>query len=358
MRAPVPFHSAKLLLYYIDAVGKVKHKKLQRCSQKAILYLGRTFDDGKVVLALRYGSTQRSLLAAIICFIAFSLSARPGEHDGSKIQPEQLTRGIPVRAGQDLTGSQFVRYVSGMNPQEREAAVLEEISKGNVPDFLRILVPVELQGERANGQRLSATIFVMPDYLAIGSNSDFLRIPMNLHTAVAVAERFGFVLPTRKMVDAIYLQSQYHLAPQPLPAGPQMRSTAYYWEHNEMIQDQMHTLGALLGALVSGDKKDVVMSNRLATYVGRIAIYGWHRAPGQPIQPLSTVHGAYYEDYSHGIRLISQWALVDGSLESIRGLLQNPSTAKILSDEGPMHLDWRQLAESQNSSAVRVTQSN
>ena len=45
--------------------------------------------------------------------------------------------------------------------------------------------------------------------LAIGSASNFLRIPMNLHTAVTVAERFGFVLPTRKMMDAIYLQSRY-----------------------------------------------------------------------------------------------------------------------------------------------------
>ena len=27
----------------------------------------------------------------------------------------------------------------------------------------------------------------MPDYLAIGSDKDFLRIPMNLHTATAIA---------------------------------------------------------------------------------------------------------------------------------------------------------------------------
>lgn len=308
-----------------------------------------------MILALQQKSIQRGLLAAFICLVVFSLSASPGEHDGSKIQPEQLTRSIPARRAQDLTGSQFVGYVSGMNPQEREAAILGEISKGNVPEFLRTLVPVELQGQRANGQKLTATIFVMPDYLAIGSNSDFLRIPMNLHTAVTVAEHFGFVLPTRKMVDAIYLQSRYHLAPQPLPAGPEMRSTAYYWEHNQMIEDQMHALGAWLGALVSGDKKDVVMSNRLALYVGRIAIYGWHRAPGQPIQPLSTVHGANYEDYSHGIRLVSQWALVDGKLEPIRDMLQDPSTARVFSDEGPIQVDWGRLADGQDSSALQPT---
>jgi hypothetical protein len=245
-----------------------------------------------------------------------------------------------------------------MSPPEREQAILEEISKGNLPMFLRKLVPVELRGESPSGKSLTATIFVTPDYLAIGSDSDFLRIPMNLHTAVTIAERFGFVLPTRKMVDAIYVESRYHLAPQPLPAGPEMRSTAYYWTHNQMIEDQVRVIGARLGALISGDKKDVVLSNRLATYIGRIAIYGWHRGPGQPIQPLSTVHGANYADYSHGIRLVSHWALVNGKLESIRDLLQNPSTASLLSDEGPIHLNWSVLATRQNNLAIVSPLSN
>ena len=301
---------------------------------------------------MRHCSTQRSLFVIFIGLLALSLSASPDEHTGTSSQPEQLTRSIPEREAQDLTGSQFAQYVSKMNSKEREEAILEEISKGNLPEFLRKLAPVKFQCELENGQRLTATIFVTPDYLAIGSDSDFLRIPMNLHTAVTVAERFGFILPTKKMVDAIYLQSRYHLAPQPLPAGPEMRSTEFYSTHNHMIEDQEHAVGVPLGALVSGDKKDVVMSNRLAMNLGRIAIYGWHRGPGQPIQPLSTVHGANYADYSHGIRLISEWALVNGKLQSIRQLLQNPSTAKILSDEGPIRLDWRVLAAVQDGPAI------
>ena len=321
-------------------------------SSDTVEYRHSVFDVMKVASALRHCSTQRDLFVIFVCLVAFSLSANPGEHSGTSIQPQQLTRGIPSRAVQDLTGSQFAQYVSKMNPQEREEAILEEISKGNLPEFLRKLVPVQLHCELANGQSIAATIFVTPDYLAIGSDSDFLRIPMNLHTAVTIAERFGFILPTRKMVDAIYLQSRYHLIPQPLPAGPQMRSTEYYSTHNHMIEDQVHTVGAPLGSLVSGDKKDVVMSNRLAMNLGRIAIYGWHRGPGQPIQPLSTVHGANYADYSHGIRLISEWALVNGKLQSIRELLQNPSTARLLSDEGPIHLNFGLLAAAQDGSAV------
>jgi hypothetical protein len=271
---------------------------------------------------------------------------------------EDLTRAIPARSLQDLTGSQFVRHVSMMNAGEREQAIWDELSKGNLPQFLRMLVPVELQCHLAGGKQLAATIFVTPDYLAIGSDADFLRIPMNLHTALAIAERFGFVLPTRKMVDAIYLQSRHRLVPQPLPAGDQMRSTQYYWAHNELIDGQAQTLGAQLGELVSGDKKDVVLTNRLAQHLGRIAIYGWHRAAGQPIQPLSTVHGANYADYSHGIRLVSRWAMIDGKPKLVREILRDPSTAQALSDEGPIHLDWRALAARLDTTVIEPASNN
>ena len=280
----------------------------------------------------------------VLCLLVLPLSARPAELGGLPLRVEDLTRAIPARSLQDLTGSQFVRHVATMSAGQREQAIWDELSKGNLPQFLRRLAPVELQCELAGGKKLVATIFVTPDYLAIGSDRDFLRIPMNLHTALAIAERFGFVLPTRKMVDAIYLQSRHRLVPQPLPAGDQMRSTQYYWAHNELIEDQAQALGAQLGELVSGDKKDVVLSNRLAQHLGRIAIYGWHRGAGQPIQPLSTVHGANYADYSHGIRLVSRWALVDGKPKLVRDILHDPSTARALSDEGPIQLDWRALA--------------
>jgi hypothetical protein len=176
----------------------------------------------------------------------------------------------------------------------------------------------------------------MPDYLAIGSDNDFLRIPMNLHTAIAIAARFGFFLPTKKMVDAIYLQSGAHFAPQPLPAGPQMRSTGYYLAHNQIIEEQARALGVRLGMLVSGDKKDIVITNLLTNNVGRLAIYGWHRGPGDPIQPLSTFHGANYADYSHGVRLVSAMVMINGELQSIYDVLQNSFKAKVLSDEGPI----------------------
>ena len=247
---------------------------------------------------------------------------------------DELIRDIPARHPEALTGSQFAESISMLDGPQRERAVLRELLAGNLPSFLRRLAPVELTERTDDGRPLSTTIFVMPDYLAIGSDADFLRIPMNLETAIAIAARFSFVLPTRKMVDAIYTQSAFHFVPAPLTAGPQMRSTDYYRTHNEMIEKQAQIRGIPLGPLVSGHKKDVVVTNLLARNEGRIAIYGWHRPNGSPIQPLSIVHGACYADYSHGIRFVSAMAIEDGVFQSVRDLLQDSRLANALSDEG------------------------
>jgi hypothetical protein len=235
-----------------------------------------------------------------------------------------------------LTGSQFADYVSGMDARQREQAILKELLNGNLPSFLKNLIPVALSYRSPNGKTVTATVFVMPEYLAIGSDKDFLRIPMNLYTAAAVATRMGFILPTRKIVNAIYEQSAFHFAPEPMTAGPQMRSTEYYQTHNNKIEEQSRSLGVTQGALVSGHKKDVVVTNLLFNNPGRIAIYGWHRLNGAPIQPLSTVHGACYADYSHGIRLVSETVMVDGQSKSAYDVLKDPVLSRALSDEGPI----------------------
>jgi hypothetical protein len=157
---------------------------------------------------------------------------------------------------------------------------------------------------------------------------------MNLYTAVEIAGEFGFILPTTKIVDALFKQATFHLRPQPMPPGPQMRSTACYLAHNQKIQEQRLALACPLGALISGHKKDVVITRGLAQRKGKIAIYGWHRPSGDPIQPLCTTHSANYADYSHGIRLVSDTVLLSGKLTSIYEILEEPGLAKILSDEG------------------------
>lgn len=243
---------------------------------------------------------------------------------------------IPSRAPAAPTGSEFARRVEARSGAAREEEIEAELLAGDMPQFLRRLVPITISGELPDGQNVDVTICVLTDYLAIGSDRDFLTIPMRLATALTVASRFGFTLPTRKMVDAIYRQAEVHLAPQPLPAGDQMRSTEYYCHHNELIAEQRMALGVLPGVLTAGHKKDLVITNRLWRYPDRVAIYGWHRADECPIQPLSIVHGARYADYSHGVRLVSTTICVNGKPISIFEALADPGLSQVLSGEGPL----------------------
>lgn len=249
---------------------------------------------------------------------------------------DQLAERIPARSGSAPGGVAAMDGLLGLGGVERDAAITRQIEAGNVPDFLRQLVPVTLSGKAGDGRPVQVTICVMPDYLAIGDDRDFVRTPLGLPAAAEIALRFGFLLPTTRMVDAIYDQAKVHLAPQPMPAGSAMVSTDYLLRHNATVDDQLGPEAGLGAELVAGQKKDLVLSNRLWAIPGRVAIYGWHRQSGKPIQPLSTVHGAHYADYSHGIRLVSATAFVDDQPVQLTDLLQDPSLAPVLSSEGPI----------------------
>jgi hypothetical protein len=258
--------------------------------------------------------------------------------------------GLPPRPADAQTGTEFAHRIWVFSAAERQQAALAEIRRGNVPDFLRRLRPVWLHSEA--GPPAAVRICVTPDYLAVGSDEDFLRVPLAFPTATQIAGELGFVLPTAKIVDAIYEQSAYHLVPQPLPPGPEMRSAAYSLLHRSRIEAQR--AGLPLGALISGHKKDLVLTNRLLARPGRVAIYGWHRPDGHAIQPLSTVHGIRYADYSHGARLVDATAWVDGDRRSLPDLLEDPILAPILTYEGELPAS-RLMALGRDPGAARAS---
>ena len=277
---------------------------------------------------------MRTKPVIVLLILALCASSRPAIGEGLAGLLPSLVGRVPPRKTSALSGSEFALRISGVDGPDRERMIEEQLMAGNIPEFLKDLKPVRLKGRLENGESTTATIFVTPDYLAVGSNQNFLLTPMNLKTALGIAALYGFILPTKKMVDAIFAQSDVHLAPEPMIAGPEMRSTRYYVTHDRKIKEQRRSLGATLASLVSGDKKDVVLSNRLLRNPGKIAIYGWHRPSGVPIQPLSTIHGERYADYSHGIRLVSDTVLIDDAPVSIYGVLEDPGLAGLVSDEG------------------------
>ncbi|HEU4537343.1 MAG TPA: hypothetical protein VFS00_24655, partial [Polyangiaceae bacterium] len=131
--------------------------------------------------------------------------------------PEVSLSALPPRPADAPSGSAFVRALEAEGEAGREAAVLREICRGNVPGYLRRLARLEAAGETRSGRPVALTLWVTPDYLAVGDDADSVRVPMNAITAQTVADRLGFVLPTAKIVDLVYRLADARLSPRPFP---------------------------------------------------------------------------------------------------------------------------------------------
>lgn len=273
---------------------------------------------------------------AFAIFFMATHGAAAGSNTADRTCGKDLTTKIPARKAHAPSGTAVIQQVMNLGGAERDAVFTQQALSGNLPSFLRHLTPVTFSGKQADGQDIRLTICVTPDYLAVGNDIDFVRVPMGLAAAAEIADRLEFLLPTTKMVDAIYAQAGVHLAPSPMKPTNKMSSTDYLMRHNQTVEGQRAGYGKLPAALTAGQKKDLVLSNRLRKSPGRVAIYGWHRTNGKPIQPLSTVHGALYADYSHGVRLVSATAYVNGEPQSLTSIIQDPQLAKIVSNEGPI----------------------
>ena len=259
---------------------------------------------------------MRNFVFGLLCFVLGSVSA---------LATTKLK--IPKRAPDALSGRAFLQVTRHLDDSAREAAIQAEISKGNVPSFIRALKPVRLGKQ--------ATVWVTPDYLAIGSDRDFVRIPMSPITAQHLADRFDAMLPTPKLVDEINRQASLKLSPSPMTVrGAKMTSNEAYLRHHHSIQRQLSGRG--YGQLISGHKKDVVLKKLLSYRPFQVAIYGWHRRNGKAIQPLSLVHHNMYADYSHGVRLVSLNAELGRRSIRLNQVLADKRLARLASYEGSM----------------------
>ncbi len=295
----------------------------------------RTALDGRLSLLVHANPKNAILHTALVGEMNGLLHALDGAPFGGPrayakwVQPAP---GIPKRPADAVGGTEFIRSIEKLKRTEREEAIAREVLRGNIPEFLRSFRKVETKIKDAAGKERVAVVEVMPDYLAIGSDADFVRMPMNPQTAARIADAFGCALPTRKIVDDVYRTATVKLAPKPLTMNREAPAT--FLQHHSIIEEQRS--GRELGQLVAGHKKDVVVSNRLAEKPNRVAIYGWHQLDGKPIQPLTIVHVDWYVDYSHGVRLMKRGVTVDGKLQDARQVLLSPSLSPLLSDEGPL----------------------
>ncbi len=245
---------------------------------------------------------------------------------------------LKARSDQALSGSAFAKSIAdtSLSLANREALIFKEIKEGNVPDFLRKLSVVKLT-DTIEGKVYILACEVLPDYLAIGNNEDYFYIPTTPMLAQKIANLTHTVLPTRKLVDLIYQQAKIKLMPQPIPPSMSMTSVPVFMAHNAMVLAQLAPFNTahLNSALTAGNKKDVIISNKIyGEKTPRVVIYGWHQLDGKPIQPVYNKHTHTWADYSHGIRLVLNKVRLNGRVVAIKKLLKDPILAELLSDEG------------------------
>jgi hypothetical protein len=241
--------------------------------------------------------------------------------------PKHLS--LPARIATAETGSDFYKNVFAVDRIQREELAKKEILEGNIPPFLRSFVQIATSITTAAGETINAVYFVLPDYLSIGSEEDFARIPLTPMTAQVIADSLHCFLPTRKMVDDIYRAAAVKLEPVPMYALRDSPVTMYH--HNLVIEGQRR----LRKGLIAGIKKDVVITGRIPRdpKPDRVAIYGWHNTDGQPIQPLYTGHVNWYVDYSHGIRLVYRTIYVNKMPMDYIDVLKDKTLKALLCDE-------------------------
>lgn len=252
---------------------------------------------------------------------------------------------LPARPATDISGSQFARTIwsTSMSLTDREDSIYAQIIKGNVPNFYRNLNAVT--STATVGSKLqSVTYYVIPDMLAIGCDSDYFLCPMSPMLATKIGSLTGTTLPTRKMVGDIWTAASMRLSPHPLPPiSPAMSEVPYFAHHDTIVDSARDSYfpGKPLGDLTTGDKKDVVISNLIYSTANRVVIFGWYYTTGTYIQPMTNVHADTYMDYSHGIRLVQNNCMLNGTTPTtIQCILESNNQDSILSDEGQIAEPW------------------
>jgi len=227
----------------------------------------------------------------------------------------------------EWTGSAFVRRATGLSHSDREALLMEFVTRGAVPPSLLQLRPVTLR----RGTR-TLTAFVMPDVFAVGTDEDRFRPALTVATAQRAMDALGLMLPTEKVVRATYDQAEAKI---PMRAFGAPRDTfARHVESNAAIDARIATAGAARTAFVAGHSKDYVIGGPRRRNPDHIAIYGAWDAQGTRIQMSSgRAHDLGYRDYSQRARGMAPWVLADGVRREVADVILDPQWSAVLHDD-------------------------
>lgn len=240
-----------------------------------------------------------------------------------------------------MGGKEFIKSVDNLPFVLREKRIVEEILSGNVPDSLKFFQKIVFETGQVDSvevlkKKHTVEIMALSDYLSIGTNFDFIRMPMGPLAAQEIADSLFCTLPTAYLVDKIAMASVGGIDPFPFrPVKDRNIWPVVFEDSNNAINALYKASGYHFGELISGLKKDVILTYKIMDPARRnhVTIYGWHYPDGSHIQPSNNIHVNFYVDYSHGIRLLARCCKIDGKEYDIKSVLEDPKLYRILSDE-------------------------
>lgn len=243
---------------------------------------------------------------------------------------QQIARHFPTsKMDESYTGNRFFELAKSYTWQQRDSLAIDWFRKGAIPSFWKKFVPITVSSKDSLGNKVTLKYWVSPDYFVLGTDADWVRVPITPMAAQRMLDETNCALPTRKMVDDIYVAASVKLAPIPMYAFRDSGITMY--QHHLMIEGQRKGRKGM----IAGIKKDVVMTYKIqfGQKQHRVAIYGWHQINGKPIQPLYTGHVDWYVDYSHGVRFVSNQLKLNGKVTTMEAVLNDVRVQKILCNE-------------------------
>ncbi|MBN1609991.1 MAG: hypothetical protein JW940_25415, partial [Polyangiaceae bacterium] len=173
---------------------------------------------------------------------------------------------------------------------------------------------------------------VSPHGLRIGTNSDWVEVPLDGPHAAAAAEILGQALCTDWMAEQVYAQAKknggavhYFAAAEianslklsgwnnDVPDGAKMKCPEFFQQRSILLQNWLNEHAIAPGTLVAGYFKTVVPPVDGLTRRNGLEMVGGYTDQGERIQSLSGgFHGRIFFDYSHNIRLAKHVIRVQG----------------------------------------------
>jgi len=201
-----------------------------------------------------------------------------------------------------------------------------------IPPHLLAFKPVRLTSGTHTG-----VVYVMPDHFGLGAAGDWLRVPLSGRSAERLARQMGWLLPTRKIVDAIWeAPGTVRLAMTGrTPREGETRNAMRLWL--EANAADARAVGDRDGTIVAGHRKSYTVGRASLAEPGNDVIYDGRDAAGNRIQTVENnhSHALGYVDYSQVPRFLAADMEVDGGWRRVADVAADPELAGLVSHNGP-----------------------